>query len=731
MINTRFNAMNVTPHNPDHQPTGLQSGSTIVPKPINLMASVRNHLVGALLMTSLCLFAGGGYVFFKITPEYYAEAKIMIEPVIPKILYGKEEASITPYYDDFVRTQINIIKGFSVLSQAIANYENMGFQWRLRKETMQTAVDRLMKRLTAKQLRGTHLISISLEDSKARGLAELVNSVVETYTKTIRVSQFSNDSSRKLFLKKKKDALEKELDAKYEALANFAERQALGATSERNIYVYLQAVVDIQQSMVKARAHETEVESTLRELLKERERLKAFDISTDIEEWVEKDNTIEDNRIQMSRKLQNMRITLAGMKEAHPDRKEFERVFDKLVEIQNRMREQARVKAKSILRGRLFSDQDKKISTKKIEFVAAAQTVKRLEQELRRAEKKATQINAQMTKGTTTRKRINRIQDSLMRIDERMDQLEVESIALGRINLLEMALKPERASASRRKKSTLMVLLLSAVVGLGYAVLREKLDDRVRTSEDVERVLGQKPSALVWDLRQLKGLGQTSAAETQKRAQEVLVNLYRKLVLKLMRDQSQYGSQIFTGVALNPGQGTTTTLVNILRVCKGRSSEKLYIHLNYFNPITGAHSKAPGLWAVLEGQCNLKQAILRNSKSPYHILPLGSWKQNQKALYQEMGLESIIYALRKDYKTIVIDAPPLSSSADSIYLAQLADCTILVLSAGECRGKDLFHTVKELALNETSALAVVLNKVKPERTINANIATKGQAFLRG
>ncbi len=723
--------MNVTPHNPDYQPTDLQNGSTIVPKPINLMASLRNHLVGALLMASLCLFAGGGYVFFKITPEYYAEAKIMIAPVIPKILYGQEEASITPYYGDFVRTQIDIIKGFSVLSQAIVSYENKGFQWHLEEETMQTAVDRLMKRLTAKQLRGTHLISIALKDSKARGLAELVNSVVETYTQTIRANQFSNESSRNLFLKKKKDALEKELDAKYQALANFAERQALGATSERNIYVYLQAVVDIQQSMVKARARETEVESTLRELLKGRERLKAIDISTDIEEWVEKDTAIEDNRIQMSRKLQNMRITLAGMKETHPDRKKFEKSFDKLVEVQNRMRERARVKAETILRGRLFSNQDKKISTAKMKFAAAVEAVKSLEQELLKAEKKATQMNAQMTKGTTTRKRISRIQDSLMRIDERMDQLEVESMAAGRINLLEMALKPERPSTARRNKFILMVLLLSAVVGLGYAVLRDKLDDRVRTSEDVERVLGQNPSALVWDLRQLKGLSQASVAKAQKRAQEFLVSLYRQLALKLMRDQSQYGSQIFTGVALSPGQGTTTTLESILRMCKGRSSEKLYIHLNYFNPINGADSKTPGLWDVLEGQCNLKQAILRNSKNPYHILPLGSWQQGQKALYQEMGLESIIHALRMDYKIIFIDAPPLSSSADSSYLAQLADCTILILSAGECREKDLFRTVKELELNKTSALAVVLNKVKPTRTINATIATKGQAFLRG
>ena len=85
-------------------------------KPIDPLGSILNHLPHVLIITFGILVVGLAGVMVSVKPFYSANAVIKIEPVIPKVLYGKEEASIMPYYDDFVRTQINQVCGGSLRS---------------------------------------------------------------------------------------------------------------------------------------------------------------------------------------------------------------------------------------------------------------------------------------------------------------------------------------------------------------------------------------------------------------------------------------------------------------------------------------------------------------------------------------------------------------------------------------------------------------------------------------
>ena len=130
----------------------------------------------------------------------------------------------------------------------------------------------------------------------------------------------NKDSSRLSFLNRRKQDNEQELAQKYAILQAISAQYAVGITDEKNIYVYLQAIVDLTQQLVKASSRRIEVESKLKELQNQKKRLREFDISADVDEWVENDPAIRDNRIQLSRKLQDMRLFLAGVNKNHPDR---------------------------------------------------------------------------------------------------------------------------------------------------------------------------------------------------------------------------------------------------------------------------------------------------------------------------------------------------------------------------------------------------------------------------
>jgi len=686
-------------------------------KPIDPLGSILNHLHQVLMITCGILVVGVLGVLVGVKPFYSADAVIKIEPVVPKVLYGKEEASIMPYYDDFVRTQINQVKSYPVLSRALEIYREKGFNWQLPEESTEQAVGRLAVRLNIAQLRDTQLFALTMTSRRKEGLAEIINATVEAYLETIGDEQMNKDASRLSFLRNRKLAIEKELTDKYQVLQKISAKYAVGITDEKNIYVYLQAIVDLTQTLVKATSRRIQVESKLKELVNQMGKLTVIDITSDVDEWVEKDQAIRDNRIQLSRKLQDMRLFLAGVNENHPDRQEYEENLKRLNEVQDSMLERSREVGEKVLRGKLLSDQNKKILELETEYAAALKTEEKLRSELTEAEQKATDVNTQMMKASTLRTAIQRLQDSLLRIDERIDQLEVESRSPGRIALMTVARPPGQPSAGKRSKMMIMVVLVSLVSGIGYAVARDKLDDRIHSVSDIERVLGFAPTGHILEPEQEPGPIEDPYRVVLDHPHSQLAEQYKTIAFALSVEHERHQSSIYSCLSLNQEEGTSTFITNALNALKGSPQKKILLDLNVWNPLTPKiiSNNGRGLWDVMEGACTLKEAIVTDSPFPFHILPIGGWQKANKSLFQEFGLDAMVQILRQDYEFIMVDSPPLMLSTDAKFISQLADVTVLIVTAEQVREKELFRAVKTLDKIGVEVISVILNRVKLKR----------------
>jgi succinoglycan biosynthesis transport protein ExoP len=697
-----------------YKPEGVAFNDVPRSKQINPVMSIQNHLLGVMLIVLLCAVLGLTFVYFKIAPLYKAEAKILIQPVTPKVLDGIEQSSITSYYDDFARTQINIMQSFPVLSRALDDYHEKGFEWALPGESVQSAVARLQASLKVKQVRDTHLISIEKESRSNKGLAELVNAVANSYMETKDKDQSFKDSSRLRFLENRKQEMEVALKKRYADLERSAKKHSVGATDERNIYVYLEAVINVQQSLIRARAKRIEMEVRLKELAKQMDKLRTLDISAEVDEWVERDEAIEDNRIQMSRRLQGIGLTFEGMKEEHPDRLRFEKSFEKLVEVQTTMRERAHEKATSVIRGKLLATQNRKILDLEADYAAALNTENKLLKELAQAEEKATSVNSKMIRASTFRRDIKRIQDAQLRIDERVDQLEVESRSPGRISLMDKALKPEQPSTKKRTKLMVVVVIFSFVAGACYAVGRDKMDTRIKTTRDIENVLALPPTGFILDTNDLKIPGKNFDRLVLDYPDSIVAEQVRDITFTLSQEQEGFNSRIFTWFSLERNHGTTSVLTNVLCSLTGKKSSKIYVDLNVWDSVTSnpqlyGHK---GMWEVMEGRCTLNEAIIKNNNLPFHVLPIGNLKDQNSSFFTEDGLESIIRTLKLDYKYIMIDSPPLMFTSEVKFLSRLADVSVLVVKAGEVTEQQLLKSLKQLDKIKVSVLSIILNGVK-------------------
>jgi Mrp family chromosome partitioning ATPase len=320
-------------------------------------------------------------------------------------------------------------------------------------------------------------------------------------------------------------------------------------------------------------------------------------------------------------------------------------------------------------------------------------------------------------KASTLRKDIQRLQDSLLRIDERVDQLEVESRSPGRIALMTVARPPSQPSAGKRSKMMIMVVLVSLVSGIGYAVARDKLDDRIHSTTDIERVLGFAPTGHILEPEQEPGLIADPYRVVQDHPYSQLAEQYKTIAFALSVEHDQHQSSIYTCLSLNQEEGSSTFITNALNALKGNPQKKILVDLNVWNPLTPTiiSNNGRGLWDAMEGNCTLKEAIVTDSPFPFHILPIGGWQKANKNLFQEFGLDAMVQILRQDYEFIMIDSPPLMLSTDAKFISQLADVTVLIVTAEEVREKELFRAVKTLDKIGVEVISVILTRVKLKR----------------
>ncbi|MCA1693237.1 MAG: hypothetical protein LC749_00105, partial [Actinobacteria bacterium] len=160
---------------------------------------------------------------------------------------------------------------------------------------------------------------------------------------------------------------------------------------------------------------------------------------------------------------------------------------------------------------------------------------------------------------------------------QQLDQLQVAgALKQGGAQLVTPAVVPTSPVAPQPLRTGIIALFLGLVVGLGLAVLREFLDDSVKSKDDFERVasgvpvLGLIPVVSAWRGREDAYL--VSIEDPTSPAAEAYRTL-RTSVQFLGLDQPMRTLQV---TSANPQEGKTTTLAN-LAVALARSGSTVAI----------------------------------------------------------------------------------------------------------------------------------------------------------
>ena len=302
------------------------------------------------------------------------------------------------------------------------------------------------------------------------------------------------------------------------------------------------------------------------------------------------------------------------------------------------------------------------------------------------------------------------------------------------IRIVDPAMVPTYPSRPAKARNIALAFLIGLVGGIGLAILREYMDNTVKSPDDVE-ALSHLPSLAVVPAfseakngdrgSRVKLLKGASSNGHDKRIELVAQHLpksqmseaFRALRTSLLLSQAEHPPQVILVTSALPREGKTTAAANLAVTLAQLGDRTLLMDADLRKPGIGrllnlVGGKYAGLSSYLAGVSSLDLVTVQHPSIPnLSAIPTGPLPPNPADLLSSQKLADAIANLRTKFKFIVIDSPPIMAATDAVILSVQADGVLLVVRSGETP-KEAFVRTRDLLLSvKCHVLGVVLNAV--------------------
>jgi capsular exopolysaccharide synthesis family protein len=302
-------------------------------------------------------------------------------------------------------------------------------------------------------------------------------------------------------------------------------------------------------------------------------------------------------------------------------------------------------------------------------------------------------------------------------------------LSAANITVLDRAEVPFVPVAPKKRASMIMGLLGGLVLGCVLAFLIESIDDRLRTSEEVESAsmlpsLAAIPHMSTGQKRRNGEMDEVAASAA--RAPQQLVTLrdpkssvaeaYRSMRSALLLSSIDNPPRVIVVTSSFPAEGKTTTALNLAIVLAQRGERILLVDADLrrgsLHRVFGMSDPSFGLSTVLSQAGFQKEPPTPLAEVPtLHVMPTGPRPPNPAEMLSSNRMEEQMRQWTKEFDRIVIDSAPLLAVSDTQAMAVRADAVVLLARAGLTRKRALIR-VRDLLWRINAPVAgVVVNDV--------------------
>ena len=251
------------------------------------------------------------------------------------------------------------------------------------------------------------------------------------------------------------------------------------------------------------------------------------------------------------------------------------------------------------------------------------------------------------------------------------------------------------------------------LLGSGLALLRDRLDNTVKSQETLEAVTG---------------VGLTGAIPLDKNRRKdpailfdndntVIAEAFRKLRTNLQFLAVDNPPRVILITSSVPEEGKSTAAINIALALAEAEHNVVLVDGDLRRPTLSKYLgliPQVGFSTVLANRASLEDVLQKSRFPRLTVLTSGAIPPNPSELLGSLSAKKILGQLRAHFDYVIVDSSPLLAVTDAAVLAADADGVLMVARYGEVKRDQLAYAVRNLGDVGASLLGAIIT-MTPER----------------
>jgi polysaccharide biosynthesis transport protein len=647
----------------------------------------------------------------KMTPIYEATVRLDIEADTLQIQSLNDFFRQVPTDEAFLGTQIQVLEGISLAERTI---EQVGIlknpKWVSAIQQSRgpfssgtiTAADDLMKPfhrdLHVQKVRDSHVVTVSFETANPDLSAQVANSLASNYIESNFRQKYDATRQASGWMEQQLDELKAKVEKSQQALVDYERQNAIVNISDKESVVE-QKMEDLSRDLTNAQSERLQKESVY-ETARSNESEVAFVAENDLLQHLE----------EKYADLKSQYVDV--LEQSGPKHPKAERLQSQVDEIQSLIERE---------RGRI-------VEGMRNDYMAASGRERLLEAAVAKEKIEVGVINQLLIEHSLLKRESDTNQQLYDNLLQRLKDATVSAgLRATNIHVIDPAKPPRSPVRPQKLLNTFIGLIVGLVLGLALAFVKEAVDTSIKSVDEAER-LANAPALAVIPLardshrRHAPSLPGTGGRTTATNGLALLhhpsspvAESFRTLLTSVVLSTAPQPPQVLLTTSSTAGEGKTVTSLNLAIALAQRGEPTLLIDADLRHPSIGKALNllnGTGLATYLTGAHDIETALRDFPPVPtLWAMPAGPTPPNPAQLLSSSAMESMLRELRKRFKFVVIDSPPVLPVTDAMILSTLVDGVIFVVESGSTVRAAVTRSRKILHNVGANVLGIVLNKV--------------------
>jgi capsular exopolysaccharide synthesis family protein len=238
-------------------------------------------------------------------------------------------------------------------------------------------------------------------------------------------------------------------------------------------------------------------------------------------------------------------------------------------------------------------------------------------------------------------------------------------------------------------------LAMGVVIGIGLAVVRDRLDNTVKVREALEEITGAGVvGSIPLDKERRK-----QAAISFDNDNSAIAEAFRKLRTNLQFLAVDNPPRVIVITSSMQNEGKSTTAINIALALAEAEHNVVLVDGDMRRPMLDKYLDLVGpvgLSTVLSGNASLPEVLQKARFPGLTALTSGAVPPNPSELLGSLAAQKVLNELRAQFDYVIVDSSPLLAVTDAAILAANSDGVLIMARFGQTKREQLLNAVGSL-----------------------------------